>query len=198
MRLVTAERTTGAWSQVTSVSSGLWTVMGTRVKPITAASNGAVAVSASAMDDHGNVSPVIFWINSEGSINRIVRTAPFAASRIVFASDGSLWAAGRVYTIAGSKIVAAAQYDVLRRYNSQGNFSKQPSLTHRLTTFLQTRRLGLSSPAAQIESASSRLMERNTSSFQFPENSRVVGPLVPSCPRTKWVVWRSLPPVRCL
>jgi hypothetical protein len=95
-----------------------------QISDMAAASNGAVAVSASAMDDHSNVSPVIFWINSEGSINRIVRTAPFAASRIVFASDGSLWAAGRVYTIAGSKIVAAAQYDVLRRYNSQGELQQ--------------------------------------------------------------------------
>lgn len=90
------------------------------ITDIAAAPDGTVAVSASAFDGDGNGAPVIFWISPAGAVTRIVRLAPFSASRVVFANDGSLWAAGRIYRQEGVRFETAPEYDVLRHYDSQG------------------------------------------------------------------------------
>ena len=91
------------------------------ITDMAAAADGTVAVSASVLDGDGR-DPVIFWITPAGAVARIVRTAPFSASRVVFSSDGSLWAAGRTYRRQGADFSTDPQYDVLRRYDSQGRF----------------------------------------------------------------------------
>lgn len=100
-----------------------------RIRNIGAAPDGTVAVTASASDNQGHIAPVIFWITPSGAIARIVRTSPFSASRLAFASDGSLWAAGRVYNFDGahppaSQFQVAEDYDVLRHYDLEGRLQQ--------------------------------------------------------------------------
>jgi hypothetical protein len=101
-----------------------------QIRNISAGPDGTVAVTGSASDDQGRLTPVIFWIAPSGTLTRVVRTAPFSASQIAFADDGSLWAAGRamVYNptspLPSEVITTAANFDVLRHYDAQGRLQK--------------------------------------------------------------------------
>jgi hypothetical protein len=57
------------------------------------------------------------WTTISGDIIRVVLTPSFAARRVVFSTDGTLWAFGRVYD---SKFEEQAEYDTLRQYDAEG------------------------------------------------------------------------------
>jgi hypothetical protein len=80
---------------------------------------GAIAVSGSAGDKEAGSVSVIAWLAPDGSLTRIVRTAPFIARKISFTGDGDLWALGAVkddHAPDGE----APLHDILRQYNAQG------------------------------------------------------------------------------
>ena len=79
--------------------------------------DGDVAVSASVMDREGRFSAVIAWLRADGSLIRVVRTSPFAASDIGFTADGSLWAIG---IVKNSIREEEKVHDVMRQYGSDG------------------------------------------------------------------------------
>lgn len=60
---------------------------------------------------------LLVWTRANGDIQKIVETSSFAARRIIFAPDGTLWAFGRVYN---NKFEEQADYDTLRQYGTEG------------------------------------------------------------------------------
>lgn len=81
------------------------------------AQDGTIAVTAALFGRQGEFVSSILWLDSNGHIQRVVRTSPFAAARLVFAPDGSLWAAGRLHD---DKFETAPDHDILRKYDAKG------------------------------------------------------------------------------
>lgn len=95
------------------------------IRSIAAAPDGTLAVPATARDGQGNNTSVIFWISPAGAITRVVHTAPFSASQVAFAADGSLWAGGRSLSFnpanpPASRVRRLDAYDVLQHYDAHG------------------------------------------------------------------------------
>lgn len=88
-----------------------------QIKDVTASANGMVAVTGTAFHRDGSLVSVIVWINSSGEAVRAVRTTPFAALRITFAKDGTLWAMGRVHDHEFNPVPG---HQILRRYDQEG------------------------------------------------------------------------------
>jgi hypothetical protein len=85
---------------------------------VTARKDGMLAVAASAYSlDQQQAALVVFLIKPGGQIDRVVRTNPFAATRIIFGSNGHLWAVGKVHDEAFKE---TAHHDILREYDEQG------------------------------------------------------------------------------
>jgi hypothetical protein len=57
---------------------------------------GRLAVSASATSDAGQAVFLLMVFDSAGSLTTVTRTNPFVPRHLVFASDGAIWACGRV------------------------------------------------------------------------------------------------------
>ena len=91
------------------------------ISDIAVSSEGTIAVSASAYSASGQGSAVIAWLNPRGELIRVVVTNPFAARRVAFAPDGTLWAFGRVFD---ENLRDAAHYSLLQRYDSDGRWIK--------------------------------------------------------------------------
>lgn len=86
------------------------------------APNGVLAVAGSAIKQQGAAGAAfIAWIAPSGKTLRIIRTSPFAAIRLCFGPDGTLWAAGREFT---ADFLGEPPHDVLRHYDSEGLFLK--------------------------------------------------------------------------
>ena len=79
--------------------------------------DGRIAVTATVTDREGRFSSVIAWLDMDGSLVRVVRTAPFAAKDIGFTADGSLWAIGMVKNHPREE---KPVHDVMRQYDSEG------------------------------------------------------------------------------
>ncbi|NWF82205.1 MAG: hypothetical protein HXY18_00065 [Bryobacteraceae bacterium] len=92
-----------------------------RVRDVAVASNGDFVAAASAQNASGALSSVIAWVDSRGRLIRAVRTSPFAAMRIAFASDGTLWAAGRVHD---EEFNSVPNHNLIRVYDPQGRLIK--------------------------------------------------------------------------
>jgi hypothetical protein len=90
---------------------------GISIRDISASPDGTLAAAATATDEAGNLAPVIVWIK-DGAVLRVVGTLPFAAFRIAFARDGTLWAVGRVYNPATFEEVPG--HLMLRQYDPAG------------------------------------------------------------------------------
>lgn len=88
------------------------------IRDMAVSAEGAIALSASAKDAEGRLADVLVWVRPDGSTERIVRTTPYAAQDILFASDGSLWAVGRER--AEGSLDEASHYDLLRRFDHEG------------------------------------------------------------------------------
>jgi hypothetical protein len=87
------------------------------VRDATANVDGTLVIAASAYSISGQPASVLVWLNKEGSVNRVVRTSPFASLHITTDSTGVLWAIGRVHD---SDYRATAQHDVIRQYSEDG------------------------------------------------------------------------------
>ncbi len=83
--------------------------------------DGAIAVSATIMDEEGRFASVVAWLRADGSLVRAVRTSPFASSRIGFTADGSLWAFGIVKKKDRRGIEPV--HDMVRRYAPDGKLT---------------------------------------------------------------------------
>lgn len=88
-----------------------------RIRDVAVAPNGDFVAAASAQSASGAISSVIAWVDRGGRLVRAVRTSPFAAARIAFAGDGTLWAAGRVHD---EQFKPVPNHDLVRVYDSQG------------------------------------------------------------------------------
>jgi hypothetical protein len=82
-----------------------------------ASSEGTVVVAGPAMKTDGAVVASITWLTNKGNIERVVRTSPFAARRLCFASDGTLWAVGRERSEDGT---TEPPHNILRHYDKNG------------------------------------------------------------------------------
>jgi len=98
------------------------------IRDVAVSFDGKLAVCASAMDREGRFVPVIVWAEADGTVSRVVRTAPFGAMHIGFTANGSLWAAGVVKKNTRDE---EEVYDVLRQYDADGRFVR--SLLPRLS-----------------------------------------------------------------
>ncbi len=87
------------------------------VRDVAVAPDGRLAVSAGAFSAKGHFASVILWLDTSGAISRVVSTSPFAAARLVFTPDGSLWALGRVHD---SNFETTSDHDILRKYDTDG------------------------------------------------------------------------------
>ena len=92
-------------------ASRVW-IEGTAVSP-----EGIVVVAGPAMKTDGATVGAITWLTNKGNIERVVRTSPFAARRLCFASDGTLWAVGRERSEDGT---AEPPHNILRHYDKKG------------------------------------------------------------------------------
>jgi hypothetical protein len=84
-----------------------------------AASAGGFAIAAT-IQQGDKLASAILLTTSSGQVRRVITTAPFAARRIIYASDGSLWASGRVHQ---PDFEDEGEYTILRRYDSDGVLS---------------------------------------------------------------------------
>ncbi len=89
------------------------------VRDVAVSPSGDFVVAASAQNGAGSLSSVIAWTDRQGRLIRAVRTSPFAAFLVTFASDGTLWAAGRVHD---ELFRDTPHHDVIRVYDQQGRF----------------------------------------------------------------------------
>lgn len=87
------------------------------IKDVAAAVDGTVVAATSASTARGEWVALLFWIEPNGRIARVVRTSPFGLARVTFASDGSLWAAG---VVKDSQYRELPEYDMLCQYSVDG------------------------------------------------------------------------------
>lgn len=87
------------------------------IRDVAVAPNGDFVAAVSAQNVSGALSSAIAWVDGRGRLVRAVRTSPFAAARIVFAGDGTLWAVGRVHD---EEFRPVPNHDLVRVYDSQG------------------------------------------------------------------------------
>lgn len=76
-----------------------------------------IAVSGFATDKEGRFVNFLAWLRPDGSLIRVVRTSEFAAGKMGFTADGSLWVVGVVKI---NKDEAHPTHEILRHYNSEG------------------------------------------------------------------------------
>jgi len=112
----------------------------TTVRDVARSRNGIVAVTGTAYGPGGTVVPYIAWIDQSGQITQVLRSTPFAATKLVFGSDGTLWAVGREYL---SDLKTPQTFDVLRRYTADGRVL-QKMLPN--TTFAKKRNPAVGKP----------------------------------------------------
>ncbi len=79
---------------------------------------GRVAVSAGGYGEDAKFASVLIWVNPDGTVERVVRTAPYGANQMVFEPDGSLWTLGRLTTADYTADVADGA--VVRHYDRNG------------------------------------------------------------------------------
>lgn len=89
------------------------------IRDISVSPTGTLAATGFAYTNDGAQARFIVWVDSSGVIQTVVRTSPFAADRICFAQDGSLWAAG--FQLTPDLKNEESEYDVLRHYDSEGH-----------------------------------------------------------------------------
>jgi len=89
------------------------------IRDVSISSTGTLAVAGKAFTNDGVPAWFIAWVDSNGLVERVVRTSPFGVQRICFAKDGSLWATG-IQVTADFKN-EADEYHVLRHYDSEGH-----------------------------------------------------------------------------
>lgn len=80
--------------------------------------DGTIAVSAAGAGREGPFAGIAL-LKPDGSLIRVVRTAPFIPRQISFTADGSLWAMGWERSVDGSGKETPV-HDVLRRYGPDG------------------------------------------------------------------------------
>jgi hypothetical protein len=58
------------------------------------AADGSFALCGSLTDPEGRAGAYVAWISSDGQQTHITRTTPFAATRVAFSADGTIWSQG--------------------------------------------------------------------------------------------------------
>jgi hypothetical protein len=76
-----------------------------------------IVLALTAVSENNRGAPLLLWADQSGKVVRAVETSPFAANRIVFSEDGTLWTFGREFD-AGLRDVP--EYNVIRRYDQTG------------------------------------------------------------------------------
>ncbi len=89
-----------------------------RITDLAAGPNGTIGAAVSVQA--GSPGVYLLWLAPNGEVRKIVRTSPFAVYRIVFAADGSLWAAGRIIDHSIHREEDRPAHDVLRKYAPDG------------------------------------------------------------------------------
>ena len=89
-----------------------------RIGGAAASKDGRVAIDATATTDDGKTAHLIAWFDSKGTLQKIVRTTPFASHQIAFDTDGRLWAVGNLYNEQGGRDIPP--HDVVRQYDVDG------------------------------------------------------------------------------
>jgi hypothetical protein len=91
-----------------------------RINDVAISREGRIAVAVTAYTKDGKFAKALAWIDSDGNVEKLVRTSPFAVREIRFANDGTLWALGDVYdeTITNQPV---PPYDVLWQFDAQGH-----------------------------------------------------------------------------
>jgi hypothetical protein len=106
----------------------------TKLNDVAVSPSGVVCVTTTLVSADNRTTSAIFWIDKAGNIDKIVETAPFAASALAFADDGTLWAMGREYDADKRD---KADCDVLRQYDPMGRLMRsalpKSSLSGRLS-----------------------------------------------------------------
>jgi hypothetical protein len=86
-------------------------------KDIAISPSGVMAVAATVLGPDRQTASIILWFSARGQLEKVVRTSPFSARRLTFASNGELWAAGRVHDGSYREL---PEHDVIRRYGENG------------------------------------------------------------------------------
>jgi len=144
-----------------------------RVTDAAASPDGRIAILSSAATAEGQLAPFIAWMDSSGRLDKVVRTTPFVAHRIVFAKDGTLWAVGHLYNDQHSTDVP--KHDVVWQFGSDGRMLRSllpsnsfshpfPSATSWLTASANTIAVYFerTSELVEIDSTSGKLLGRWT------------------------------------
>jgi len=87
------------------------------VRNVAAAPAGTLVVAGSAGTADGQFASYLAWVSPGGKLERLVGGSMFAALRVCFASDGTLWAFGRART---PNYQEQPGHDVLRQYSNDG------------------------------------------------------------------------------
>lgn len=146
---------------------------------LAASVSGKVVICASVTSDSDEQrAAVLIWVNPSGTVEKVVRTSPFGASRVVFGPGDQVWALGLVRGTDGK---SDQPHDVLRMYDQSGvliktalprqGFAKNPvSGAIMITT---NDRFGiLSSPNQQYVEFDWSGKELGRWRFEFPANHR--------------------------
>ena len=113
-------------SRVFTTSLALGNVVRFTLRSMAASSKGVFAVSGGALDANGIGANVIVFLDSKGTITRVVRLKEFAGNQLCFADDNRLWVLGRD---PGKPSSSPTDDDMIRVYDDKGAF--QQSLLRR-------------------------------------------------------------------
>lgn len=83
---------------------------------LAASPDGRAAITGTAMDAAGSRIYFLAFVNSGGTLERVVRMDKFAGSRVSFAPDGNVWVLGVGLGPAGPEL----DYGMIRIYNRHG------------------------------------------------------------------------------
>jgi hypothetical protein len=87
-----------------------------KIFDVAASPDGRVAISAGA----SGAGAFVAWLNSSGSIERIIKDPAFPMMRLCFSADGSLWAMGHFLDHSNHRPEDIPDYATLRHYNRDG------------------------------------------------------------------------------
>jgi hypothetical protein len=87
------------------------------IRNVALSPDGAVVVAASCYSAEAQVVSALIWADLSGKITKVVRTSPYAALSLAFASDGTLWTAGREH---GANKSSLPGHHIVRQFDSTG------------------------------------------------------------------------------
>ncbi len=81
--------------------------------------DGRIVACGDSFDSEGRGAPYIAIFSSDGASLRVIRTSPYSVRRVVFASDGTIWAFGRERDSSKPSHLRP-EAGVIRRFDSEG------------------------------------------------------------------------------